>query len=130
MFLKELYPTKEIMTAAWSKGLLSAIWGLFTKVWIAQRNTLYTKANMVTMLHLDQQIRYAFHTYSHSLFTSDQLLFSKGLKEQLSMTATAKQHWLEAVAIAAKDFLAVHKMSPAQQTITQFSLLLLLLHMQ
>eukprot|EP00957_Ditylum_brightwellii_P143507 10932359-Ditylum_brightwellii.AAC.1 len=118
MFLKELYPMKEVVTAAWPKGLISAIWKFFTKVWIAQCNTLHTKANMVTMTHLDQQIRFAFRTYSHSLFTLDQLLFSKGLKEQLSMTATAKQHWLEAVAIAVKDFLAVHKMSPAQQTIT------------
>eukprot|EP00957_Ditylum_brightwellii_P205827 15345623-Ditylum_brightwellii.AAC.1 len=72
------------------------------------------------MSHLDQQIRYAFHTYSQSLFKSDHLLFSTGLNEQLSMTATAKQHWLEAVKIAAKAFLAVHKMPPAQQTITQF----------
>eukprot|EP00957_Ditylum_brightwellii_P013811 1040787-Ditylum_brightwellii.AAC.1 len=36
------------------------------------------------------------------------------------MTVTAKQHWLEAVKIVAKDFLAVHKMPPTQQTITQF----------
>eukprot|EP00957_Ditylum_brightwellii_P132224 10082070-Ditylum_brightwellii.AAC.1 len=32
----------------------------------------------------------------------------------------AKQHWLEAVKIAAKAFLAEHKMPLAQQTITQF----------
>eukprot|EP00957_Ditylum_brightwellii_P047303 3593657-Ditylum_brightwellii.AAC.1 len=48
------------------------------------------------------------------------LHFSKGLDERLSMTATAKQHWLEAVKIAAKSFLAAHKLPPAQQTITQF----------
>eukprot|EP00957_Ditylum_brightwellii_P076890 5844196-Ditylum_brightwellii.AAC.1 len=36
------------------------------------------------------------------------------------MTATAKQHWLEAVKIAAKAFLAAHKLPSAQQTITQF----------
>eukprot|EP00957_Ditylum_brightwellii_P210049 15364517-Ditylum_brightwellii.AAC.2 len=104
---------KVIVTATWPKGLISAIWRFFTKVWIARCTTLHTKANTVTMLHLDHQIQYAFCTYSHSLFKSDQLLFSKGLKEQLSMTAMAKQHWIKAVAIATKDFLAVHKMSPA-----------------
>eukprot|EP00957_Ditylum_brightwellii_P120536 9196040-Ditylum_brightwellii.AAC.1 len=46
MFLKELYPTKEIATATWPKGLVSVIWRFFTKVWIARCNTLHTKANM------------------------------------------------------------------------------------
>eukprot|EP00957_Ditylum_brightwellii_P055813 4228728-Ditylum_brightwellii.AAC.1 len=32
----------------------------------------------------------------------------------------AKQHWLEAVKIAAKAFLAAHKLPPSQQTITQY----------
>eukprot|EP00957_Ditylum_brightwellii_P180551 13753281-Ditylum_brightwellii.AAC.1 len=36
------------------------------------------------------------------------------------MTATAKQHWLKAVKIAAKAFLAAHKLPPTQQIITQF----------
>eukprot|EP00957_Ditylum_brightwellii_P043376 3288734-Ditylum_brightwellii.AAC.1 len=36
------------------------------------------------------------------------------------MTATAKQHWLKAVKIAAMAFLDAHKLPTAQQTITQF----------
>eukprot|EP00957_Ditylum_brightwellii_P180946 13785642-Ditylum_brightwellii.AAC.1 len=64
---------------------------------------------------LDSTVQYSPHKGKY-----DQLHFSKGLNEHLSMTAMAKQYWLEAVEIVAKDFLAVHKMPPAQQTITQF----------
>eukprot|EP00957_Ditylum_brightwellii_P092177 7017838-Ditylum_brightwellii.AAC.1 len=71
--------------------------------------------NNLEILHqnLDRKMRYSSYK---SKF--DRLSFSKGLDERLSMTATAKQHWPEAVKIAAKAFLAAHKLPPSQQTIT------------
>eukprot|EP00957_Ditylum_brightwellii_P000881 69919-Ditylum_brightwellii.AAC.1 len=80
LFLKELHPTRDCDNNMAERSHFSDM-EFFTKVWISRCNTLHTKANMVTMSHLDQQIRYAFHTYSHSLFKLDLLLFSTGLNE-------------------------------------------------
>eukprot|EP00957_Ditylum_brightwellii_P050231 3809040-Ditylum_brightwellii.AAC.1 len=61
-----------------------------------------------TNLVMDKQVRKAF-ALKHSMFTSDRLLFSTPLTEQLQTSHECKQLWLESVQIAVHDFIVVHK---------------------
>eukprot|EP00957_Ditylum_brightwellii_P023302 1758753-Ditylum_brightwellii.AAC.1 len=72
-----------------------------------------------TNLVMDKQVRKAF-TLKHSMFTSDQLLFSTPLTEQLQTSHECNRLWLESVQIVVHDFTMFHKRSPSQQVVTDF----------
>eukprot|EP00957_Ditylum_brightwellii_P193554 14739085-Ditylum_brightwellii.AAC.1 len=69
---------------------------------------------------INKEITTAYNTLKHSMFQSDQLLFTKTLENRLQTSIMAKTAWLEAVKIAVHNFQHIHKHSPEQRTITFF----------
>eukprot|EP00957_Ditylum_brightwellii_P114856 8758385-Ditylum_brightwellii.AAC.1 len=68
---------------------------------------------------MDKQVRKAF-ALKHSMFTSNRLLFSTPLTEQLQTSHECKHLWLESVQIVVHDFIVVCKRSPSQCVVTNF----------
>eukprot|EP00957_Ditylum_brightwellii_P197682 15060203-Ditylum_brightwellii.AAC.1 len=68
---------------------------------------------------IDKQVRKAF-ALKHSMFTSNRLLFSTPLTEQLRSSPECKHLWLESVQIVVYDFTVVHTRSPSQCAVTDF----------
>ena len=104
----------------WAKGLISAIWRVFTQLWISRCNHMHGKKYNIDPSHLDPKIRHAYRTLAHNLSTSDRHLFNTPLKKRLKTCPVSKLHWLDAVNLAATLFRKSHNIPPTQLQIQPF----------
>eukprot|EP00957_Ditylum_brightwellii_P074116 5631885-Ditylum_brightwellii.AAC.1 len=89
------------------------------EIWNAQNAHLHMEMKDTHSTFLNKQVRNAF-ALQHSMFETDQLLFSMPLQDQLDGSQDAKRMWSELVKIAMHDFTTIHKSTPSQRTISSY----------
>uniref|UniRef100_A0A7S4VYD9 Uncharacterized protein n=1 Tax=Ditylum brightwellii TaxID=49249 RepID=A0A7S4VYD9_9STRA len=93
---------------------------IFRQIWNAQNVHFNMDTTQSELSVINKQVRQAY-TLKHFMFESDHLLFATSLHDHLQSSHKSKTHWFQSVCIAVHDFKVVHKRSPTQQILVDFS---------